>query len=106
MKTNKMLIPLFILLLVITPAFAAWEDSLLSYWSFDSTYTNNTNATSHYNNVTAWWQGTPPTNVSCIVNECRYFSAATSYLNVTKAMMLNTSDTSYSSSAWIYPTTT
>lgn len=95
---------LLVLVLTMGTVFAAWNDSVLSYWSFDAAYTNSTNATSNGVNVSGFWQGTPPANVSCIVRECRYFTAATSFLNITRSLMLSTANNTYTMTAWIYPT--
>jgi hypothetical protein len=93
-----------VMLITMSTAFGAWNDSLLSYWSFDDAYTNSTNATSNGVNVSGFWQGTAPVSTTCIVRECRYFTAGTSFLNITRSLMLSTANNTYTMTAWIYPT--
>lgn len=103
MKHYKLLYVLMLVLLV-SSAYADFNTSLLSYWSFDDAKTNSTNATSSGVSASGFWKGTVPTSAPCKVNECRFFNATTSYLNITRGLMQDAADASYSMSAWIYPT--
>lgn len=86
---------------------ANYSNSLLSYWSFDDSTVNTTNATGSGNTASGYWVGTVPTKISsCILGGCVQFNATTSFLNISRGFMQDASDNTYTMSAWIYPTST